>query len=166
MKFFKKFAAIFAAIVATVCIAAFATACDDDKVEYATTEFTVTFKYEDGTAFDGSKHKSGESWMNDAVQTIPAPHAQIQFCAVLPSGELGICANPIDIGEDGKVVVPLAAIKAAAESQNTNMVELHICNISSYGYTKGEDNSAYGRYEVDKIPVSLTITLKLASEVA
>lgn len=167
MKFFKRFAVIFAAVVTTVLLAAFATACEKKtNTEYATTEFTVIVKYEDGTLLDGTKHRDGGTWMNDAVQTLPAISAQIQFCAVLPSGELGICATPVNINENGKAVISLSAIKAAADSQNTNKVELHICNISSYGYTKGEDNSAYGRYEVDKIPLEITVTLKLASEVA
>lgn len=173
MKLFKKFAVVFAAIVAIFALAAFAACTDkpdngDDggDVVYATTEFTITIKYEDGTTIDGTKHRDGGSWMNDADTTSPVTNVRIQYCAVFADGSLGSCANPVVVNENGQAVISVSDVKSFVESVNAVKFELHIMHVSSYGYTKGEDNSAYGRYEIDKIPVDLTVTLKLASEVA
>ena len=182
MKFLKKFTAIFAAVLVIVCLAAFAVACEDNSgnnnegnnnvvggdeqnnnEQYATDTFTVIVKYEDGTPVDGAKHRDGGDWTHD-LMPIPAP-AQVQFCAVMPSGVLGSCNTPVTIGEDGKVTIELAGILSTAESMQTNLFELHIKNVKSYGFTDGENNGAYGRFEVDKIPLTIEVTLKLASEV-
>lgn len=190
MKFVKKFTAIFAAILVTVCLAVFAVACEDNNGDnngdgnnnnvvdgnggnnnnnnnndqYATDTFTVIVKYEDGTPVNGTKKSDEESWMHDLIPGM-ATNAQVQFCAVMPSGELGSCNIPVNIGEDGTAIIELAGILSTAEAMNTNLFELHIKNVRSYGFTDGENNGAYGRFETDKIPLTIEVTLKLASEV-
>lgn len=170
MKFLKKFAAILAAIMAVTCLAVFAVACNkdsDDKEEgYATTTFTVIVQYEDGTPIDGTKNRDGGSWLSDAVwpaMELPANCAQVQFCSVKSDGELGSCANPVNIDAEGKATLEVSAIKTVAETMQTTTVELHICNVKGFGYDKGEGNSAYGRFEIDKIPLTITVKLKKAA---
>lgn len=182
--FLKKFGAIFVALLATVCLAVFAVACGNDDEdpdnggnppiddenpngdEYATDTFTVTVLYEDGTPIDGTKHSSGESWIMDALwptMSMPASYAQVQFCSVLADGTLGTCANPVNIGEDGKATLNVADIVSVAETVNTTTVELHILNVKGYGYDKGEGNELYGKFEITEIPTEITVTLQPAA---
>lgn len=173
--FLKKFGAIVIAILAATCMAIFAVACGDGEDTpgnddgYATESFTVIVQYEDGTPIDGTKHSSGESWINDALwptMSMPAACIQIQFCVVKADGTLGSCANPVNVGEDGKAEIPLTGEKGlftAAETLGSSMFELHICNVMGYGYDKGENNSAYGRYNVNEMPKEITVKLQLAA---
>lgn len=171
-KYLKKFAAIFVALMATVCLAVFAVACGDktgndngngdDNNTYATTTFTVIVKDENGNPIDGTREAG---WESDATG-LPAA-AAVQFCSVLANGTLGTCANPVSIDAEGKATIDLSTLvstKEVLENQGDTVIafELHICNVESKGYDKGEDNSAYGRYEIDKVPLTINVTLKLA----
>lgn len=171
-KFLKKFAAIFAAALAVVCLAVFAVACDkggngdgegdgNNGGGYATTTFTVIVKDENGNPIDGTS----DIWENDNIPGMPY-NAQVQFCSVTDNenNRLGTCNNPVAIGADGKAVIDLEGIRVTAEAMSTNLFELHICNVECQGYTKGEYNAAYGRYEVDKIPLVIEVTLKFAAD--
>ena len=173
--FLKKFGAIFVAIIATVCLAVFAVACGDNEKnpddnptdgDYATTTFTVVVQYEDGTPIDGTKHSSGESWINDALwptMSMPAAAAQVQFCSYDEAGQLVTCNVPTNIGEDGRAEISLEALRKTAETVNVTLFELHICNVKSYGYDKGEGTSAYGIYNINEIPKVITVKLQLAA---
>lgn len=160
MKFFKKFAAVFAAVVATVFLAAFATACDKsgNEDEFATTTFTVIVQDENGNPIDGTDAK----WKNDAMPEISA-NVQVQFCAVSAdgTGNTEACAQPDSVNSEGKATVSLEKLVTAAQGQNSNKVELHILSVTSNGYVKGESGE-YLQYELDKIPLTITIKLKLA----
>lgn len=169
MKLFKKLAVVLAAVLTTACLSVFAAACTEgDDTVYATDTVTVIVQYEDGTPIDGTKHSSGESWLSDTMFELdiesPAPCTQVQFCVVYENGSLGACAAPVNIDEDGKAVLQLSDLKEFVEANNVTLLELHICNVKSYGYDKGEDNAVYGRYEIDKIPATITVTLKAAQE--
>lgn len=184
-KYLKKFAAIFVALIATVCLATFAVACSDktgddngdnggissgdptggNEDTFATTTFTVIVLDKDGNPIDGT---TDAGWVTDMTGAPTA--AQIQFCAVMEDGTLGTCARPVDIGADGKATIALSTLvstQAELEKYGDTVTafELHICNVESKGYDKGDGNAAYGRYEVDKIPLTIEVTLKLTSEV-
>lgn len=190
MKFVKKFTAIFAAILVTVCLAVFAVACEDNNGDnngdgnnitdgnggnnnndnnndqYATDTFTVKVFYEDGTTpVDGTKHRDGGDWMWDAVSTVVSPYggACVQFCAVLEDGSLGACDDLYNLDENGVATVNLSGLVTVANSQHTKMVELHVKEVKSYGYTDGEKIGVYGRFEIDKIPLEITVTLQTAT---
>lgn len=190
-KFLKKFAAIFAAVLMIACMAAFAVACedktpDDDKnnnnqtnddtnntdgTQYATDEFVVIVKDENGNPIDGTK--DGGGWESDALEGWPAD-ASVQFCSVISDEHnvLGTCNNPVAIGADGKATISLESLRTTAETlsaqYNTEITlfELHICNVESKGYTKGEtDGTApgvYGRFDINEMPLEITVTLILA----
>lgn len=145
-KFFKKLAVAITALVAVMCIAAFATACDKGGEDggYATTSFTVTVLGEDGNPFDGTQGDSGHK-------------VKLQFCAV-KDGVAGSClsAHQPEVGTDGKVSVDLTQIKTFVTDKDANQFIIHIINLDGQGYSY-EGN--YGVYEIDKVPKAITITL-------
>lgn len=158
MKFFKKFAAIFAAVLATACFGILATACNkEDEPKYATDTFTVIVKDENGNAIDGTTF--GE---NDIIPGEPGV-VKIQFCVVDPAtGKAGACATPVETDNTGKATLSVETLVAAASANNSTKIELHIINVTNKGYVKGDDGE-YGQFEVDKIPTTITVTLVKAA---
>lgn len=153
-KFLRKFAVLLMAVVATVCTVAFIAACDKndgEKSEYATTTFTVIVQDENGNVIDGTTFG-----IND-VNGTSADTVKIQVCAVNGDGTLGTCLNTtFAVNAEGKATVDLSLVKTL----DSNKFELHVMNVQSKGYTKGENTGDYGRYEVDKVPLTITVKLK------
>ena len=137
-KIMKRFAVILMAVISTVCIAVFAAGCD--KESYATDTFTVTVLDEKGKAIDGTTFGEADYDPDNHQVTI-------QFC-----NEDGGCTsvNP-KVGSDGKATIKVSDIKQIAE---TGKVELHVLGVTKVGYKKEYDN-----YDVDKIPLEITVTL-------
>ena len=194
-KFLKKFVAVFAAVLMIACMASFAVACkdkdtdpdkdnptnqnpgndnnqDNNENQYATDEFTVIVKDENGNPIDGTK--DGGGWESDAMAGWPSD-ASVQFCSVINNemNVLGTCNNPVAIGADGKAVISLKALQTTAktlsEQYNTEITlfELHICNVESKGYSKGETDGTkpgvYGRFNINEMPLEITVTLVRAT---
>lgn len=165
-KFFKKFAAVIAVLMTVVCLAVFAAACDktggDDSGDYATDTFTVIVKDENGNRIDGTS----DIWEHDQIPGYKM-NAAVQFCAVIDdaNNRLGSCIDPVNIDENGEAVIDVTELKASAARMGTDLYELHICNVECQGYTKGEYNAAYKRWNVNKIPLVIEVTLKLAADV-
>lgn len=161
-KLFKRCALVLTAMIAILCMAAFAVACTDggdngdpsnggDKTEYATTTFTVTVNDENGNPVDPSIGMYyGEPY------TI-----KVQFCSVLPSGELGECAAIVDLNSEAKVTFNLENIKSLMHNsieQGATKMELHVHGVAELGY-----EATYAQYEFDKVPLEIVVTLKLAA---
>lgn len=140
-KLFKTVTVVAATLIAALCLCLFAAACD--KEEYATDSFTVTVKDENGNLVDGT-----------------ATNAEIQCCAVGADGTLGVCygGKQFFIDENGVATVDLIAIKDfVASFGESTQFELHVLNVD--GYAEGDENSEYGRYDVNKVPKSIEIKL-------
>ena len=140
-KFMKRFAVVIMALVATVLMAVFATACEDNKSgNYATDTFTVTVLDENGNAIDGTTfgYAAGDpTWTQ----------VRLQFC------NDGGCSSYIKVGADGKATVELE--KDGINSLRGNGdIELHIQNLPT------EYKVEYSKYNIDKIPLEITVTLE------
>ena len=165
-KVFKRIAVLLFAVISTVCIAAFASACNDDGNQggnggnqYATTSFTVTVLDENGSPINGPEF--GEDNYDPDVHQV-----YIQFCTVLPNGTQGACwGTTSNIDANGKVTIQLAGLKTFMQDINEDSdvtittFELHVRRVANKGYV--EEYEDY-RYTVDTVPMNITVTLKKA----
>ena len=156
-KLFKKVVVLITALVAVLGIAAFTTACDKgDKVTYAKagTEITII-------VLDENEEPIGPNFGQDDFSD-EVTNAGVQFCSVDPTSAtgLGVCASIVWVtNENGTVKVSYDAVKKAYDdTPNATGVELHVAYVEGKGYEKD-----YGVYPIDKIPSTITIKLKKAS---
>lgn len=162
-KLFKKLAVLLVAVVAVLGIAAFATACKDDSVTYAKAgdEITVIVKDESGNRING---ETFGDYYGMPFQV------RIQFCSVVTDTEdgLGLCQNdPSPVNSNGEAKISYDDLvqlqhntensPAYAGKNITGELELHVLYIADKGYEKD-----YEKYPLDKIPTTITVTLKLA----
>ncbi len=152
MKLFKRLAVVLTAIIAVVCVAAFAACNKDDEGgnggnNYATTTVEVTVKDENGDLIDGTTF--GEGDYDPELKQV-----NVQFC--IPDG---ICFINENLGADGKVVIDYNEIKTKATSSgDTNpTIELHINGVAKKGY-----KVAYGQYKLNEVPAKIEVTLEKA----
>lgn len=162
-KLFKKIAVLLIALVAVLGITAFATACDDNSVTYATagTEITIIVKDENGNRIDGPNFGKTDDGEEDFK-------VGVNLCTVVPDAEggLGNCSQIAWLDATGEVKIKyddivrtLETTKTAYPNNNvTGEMELHVNYVKGKGY-----EHTYGKYPIDKIPSTITITLvKLA----
>lgn len=148
MKLFKRLAVVLTAIIAVVCVAAFAACNKDDEGgnggnNYATTTVQVTVKDENGDLIDGTTF--GEGDYDPELKQV-----NVQFC--IPDG---ICFINENLGADGKVVIDYNKIKTKASSYGENpTIELHINNVKAKGY-----QVTYGQYKLNEVPAKIDVTL-------
>lgn len=163
-KLFKKIAVLLTALIAVLGISAFATACTDDSVTYAKSgdEITIIVKDENGNRINGETF--GEMYEQPM-------QVRIQFCSVVPDadGGLGLCqSDPSLVNSNGEAKVSYDVLvqlqhntensPAYANKNITGELELHVLYIQDKGYEKD-----YAKYPLDKIPTTITVTLKLAA---
>lgn len=150
-KFFKRLSVVLTALIAVVCLAAFA-ACDkgneDGGNNYATTTVAITVKDENGNLINGATF--GEGDYDSSVTQV-----SIQFCI---AGEDGACMQPVNVGADGKASISYTdmhdTVLQFPDATESTMIELHVLNVEAKGYKK-----AYGQYKLNEVPATIEITL-------
>ena len=163
-KLFKKIAVLLTALIAVLGISAFATACTDDSVTYAKSgdEITVIVKDENGNRINGETF--GEYYGQPFQVTV-------MFCSVVtdePSGQ-GLCQEtPTPVDSKGEAKVSYDDLKRVIENTKnspgyagkniTGELFLHVNYVEDKGYEKD-----YEKYPLDKMPTTITVTLKLAA---
>lgn len=127
MKKFFKTSAIVLTIALSLGIAVFAVGCGK------TNEYTVKLVYEDGSAYTNT-------------------NTTVQFCVVEVGGNLGACATPKNIGENGVCVISKDDLPELKDGESYH---IQINKLSS-GCSYDEDAANL----VVKTPTTITIVIK------
>lgn len=133
-KFAKSILVIALAVVAAASIAVFASACGSNVPDGYVRVRVVD---ENGNVVKGDGN------------------ILVQFCLVDDNNEVGACASPATLGENGEVDIKIDDLFTIP---GITKVELHILNVA--GYKEGNEGGyPYGRYNRNSFPKEIKVEL-------